>query len=77
MDKNTWLYKVGKWGAISIIAYFLITEHRAHVIQFLPYIFLLVCPLMHIFMHGGHSHGHHHHSDHDHTSERKENKEVK
>lgn len=54
------LYQVGKWGAIAIIVYYLLTEHRAHVIEFLPYIFLLACPLMHIFMHKGHGHHHHH-----------------
>jgi hypothetical protein len=39
-------------------AYFLLTEHRAHTIQALPWLILLACPLMHVFMHGGHgSHG--------------------
>jgi hypothetical protein len=34
------------------------TEHRAHVIAFLPFAFLLLCPLMHLFHgHGGHEHG--------------------
>ena len=47
------------WGFILIIGYFLITEHRAHVIQYLPFLLLLACPLMHMFHgHGGHgSHG--------------------
>lgn len=35
-------------------AYFLWTEHRAHVIQFLPWTLLALCPLMHLFMHHGH-----------------------
>lgn len=35
-------------------AYFLLTEHRAHTIQALPWIILLLCPLMHVFMHRGH-----------------------
>jgi len=35
-------------------AYFLWTEHRAHVLQYLPWSFLLICPLMHLFMHHGH-----------------------
>ena len=40
--------------------YFLWTEHRAHVIEFLPWTFLLLCPLMHFFMHGSHgAHGSH------------------
>jgi hypothetical protein len=40
-----------------VAAYFLWTEHRAHVIQLLPWAFLALCPLMHLFMHGGHDHG--------------------
>lgn len=57
---SSW-YRICSWGAILIIAYFLVTEHRAHVIAFLPYAFLLACPLMHIFMHRGH-HEHNGHS---------------
>lgn len=35
--------------------YFLWTEHQAHLMAALPYLILLLCPLMHIFMHHGHS----------------------
>jgi hypothetical protein len=43
------------WGFVLVAAYFLITEHRAHVIQYLPFLLLLACPLMHMFHgHGGH-----------------------
>jgi hypothetical protein len=46
-------------GFLAIAAYFLWTEHRAHVVQFLPYALLLLCPLLHLF-HGGHGgHGAH------------------
>lgn len=38
-------------------AYFLLTEHTAHVVPYLPWLILLACPLMHIFHHGGHKHG--------------------
>ena len=42
-------------GFALIAGYFLITEHRAHVVQYLPFLFLLACPLMHLFHgHGGH-----------------------
>ena len=45
------------FGAIS--AYFLLSEHRAHFFGALPFLLLLACPLMHVFMHGGHGkHGH-------------------
>ncbi len=39
---------------LLIAGYFLWTEHRAHTIAYLPVLLLLACPLMHIFMHGGH-----------------------
>lgn len=43
------------WGFIAIAAYFLLTEHRAHAIQYLPFLLLLACPIMHMFHgHGGH-----------------------
>jgi len=50
---------------LAIIAFFLFTEHRAHLFGILPYLLLLACPFMHFFMHGGHgkhgeaSGGHH------------------
>lgn len=47
---------------LLIGAFFLLTEHRAHLagwIPYWPYLLLLACPLMHLFMHGGHGHGGH------------------
>ena len=44
--------------------FFLASEHRAHLYGWLPFLFILACPLMHIFMHHGHG-GHGDHSDHD------------
>lgn len=44
----------------AVAAYFLLTEHRAHFFGALPYLLLLACPLMHLFMHHGHG-GHTHH----------------
>lgn len=38
----------------AIAAYFLLSEHRAHFFGALPFLLLLACPLMHIFMHRGH-----------------------
>jgi hypothetical protein len=37
--------------------FFLLTEHRAHLIGVLPFLLVLACPLMHVFMHHGHHHG--------------------
>ena len=45
-------------GFLIVVAYFLATEHRAHLVgalYYLPFLLLLACPLMHIFMHSGHS----------------------
>lgn len=39
---------------LGIAAFFLFTEHTAHVIPVLPWLFLLACPFIHMFMHGGH-----------------------
>ena len=53
---TTWTF----WGFAGVGAYFLLTEHRAHVFDYLPYVLLLACPLMHLFhRHGGHRHGDH------------------
>ncbi|TCU08620.1 DUF2933 domain-containing protein [Rhizobium sullae] len=49
--------------AAGLVAY----EHRVHVLGILPWLLILACPLMHMFMHhghGGHS-GHHDHSGRD------------
>jgi hypothetical protein len=46
---------------LATIAFFLWTEHRAHLFGALPYLFVLACPLMHLFMHHGkHGGGHDH-----------------
>jgi Protein of unknown function (DUF2933) len=47
--------KIALYVFLGIIAFFLITEHWAHIIPVLPWLFLMLCPLMHLFMHGGHS----------------------
>jgi len=41
-------------GFALVAGYFLWTEHRAHVIQYLPWVLLAMCPLLHLFMHRGH-----------------------
>lgn len=45
-------------GFLAIAAFFLWEEHEAHILGALPYVLLLLCPLLHLF-HGGHGdHGH-------------------
>ena len=58
-------YAIGLLVMGAIAAYFLLSEHRAHFFGALPFLLLLACPLMHMFMHGGHGkhsggHANHH-----------------
>ena len=55
-------YAIGLLVLGAIAAFFLLTEHRAHFFGALPFLLLLACPLMHIFMHHGHG-GHQGHPD--------------
>jgi hypothetical protein len=55
--RTTWVFAA--FGVIA--AFFLATEHRAHLFGLLPYVLLLACPLLHLFSHGRHGgHGGHH-----------------
>lgn len=50
---------------LAIAAFFLVAEHKAHLsgyLYYLPYLLLLACPLLHVFMHGKHG-GHGGHSN--------------
>ena len=38
----------------AVAAFYLVAEHRAHLFGALPYLLLLACPLVHVFMHGRH-----------------------
>ncbi len=40
---------------LAAVSYYLLMVHKEHLALALPYLFLLACPLMHIF-----GHGHHH-----------------
>ena len=57
-------YSIGLLVMGAVALYFLLSEHRAHFFGALPFLLLLACPLMHVFMHhghGGHAGGHAHH----------------
>lgn len=56
-------YAIGLIVIGAVAAYFLLTEHLAHVVGALPFLLLLACPLMHVFMHHGHG-GDSHHGQH-------------
>ncbi len=56
--KSFWLSLSGMSciAVFSVIAIVLIIDHRQHLYSYLPYLFLLLCPLLHVFMHHGHNH---------------------
>lgn len=72
-NKSFWLTPNGlaAIALIGAVAYFLLVEHRAHLLQWLPWLIIALCPLLHVFMHRGHGrddddrHGHsgHKHDD--------------
>jgi hypothetical protein len=41
-------------GFLLVAGFYLLTEHAAHIFGVLPYLLILACPLMHLFMHHGH-----------------------
>jgi hypothetical protein len=51
---------------LAIATFYLVTEHTAHFFGLLPYGLLLLCPILHLFMHGGHGGhgGQENHSEH-------------
>lgn len=48
--------------ALAALGIFLLWTHTGHVLSALPYVFLLACPLLHLFGHG-HRHRDAHSSD--------------
>jgi len=55
---RTWTGLAGL-GAVAAVALRLSPDHVAHVRDALPAVLLLLCPLMHVFLHGGQGHGRH------------------
>ncbi len=49
---------LGFCAFLAIALFFLWGEHRAHLLGALPYLLLLLCPVLHLFMHGGHARAH-------------------
>lgn len=46
---------VAGWIFAALAAAYVLIAHRVHALEWLPFVLLLVCPLMHIFMHGSHT----------------------
>ena len=55
-SRSLWRSRTGLMlpGFLAIAGFFLLSEHRAHALGALPYILLLLCPLLHLFGHRGH-----------------------
>lgn len=63
-----WRFRWVLFGFLAVAGIALVLEHRAHLsgyLYYLPYLLLLACPLLHLFMHGGHG-AHGDHAGHDH-----------
>ena len=52
-------------GFLLVAAFLLITEHGAHLFGALPFLLLLLCPVLHFFHHGRHGRLGHHGHPHD------------
>ena len=54
-----WRTKAGAvlCGFLLIAGFYLVTEHTAHLFGALPFVLLVSCLLMHLFMHHGHGGG--------------------
>ena len=56
-----WLGSRVTWALLvflAVAAFYLLTEHTAHLFGALPFLLFLLCPLMHLFMHGSHGGDH-------------------
>ena len=56
LDSPLKRYKFIFLAFLAIGFFYLAVEHTAHLFGYLPLLFLLACPLLHVFMHGGHKH---------------------
>lgn len=56
-DPGAIKYRQRLWWGLAVIAvivaYFLLSKHGAHVVVALPWLLLLACAFMHLFMHRG------------------------
>lgn len=68
-DRPVWWKTSSGWAFIFFIfaaGYFLFKEHSAHLVPYLPWLIILLCPFIHIFLHRGHGHGAQSHGDTNH-----------
>lgn len=69
-SENRRAFRIPFWLGVCLFAaiavFFLWEEHQAHILGALPWLILLACPFIHIFMHRNHDHGegHGHEAEH-------------
>ena len=64
--EQSWLFSrtgIATILVVSVLGFLVYEGHGAHLLGYAPFLLILACPLMHIFMHGGHG-GHGGHGDH-------------
>jgi hypothetical protein len=54
-SRRRWWIGFAVFAVLAIVL--LWEEHQAHLLGALPWLILIACPLLHLFMHGGHGHG--------------------
>jgi Flp pilus assembly protein TadB len=55
--KSTWSpSRLFLYAAYAAAAVFVLVWHWRHLLDALPFLVVLACPLMHLFMHHGHGH---------------------
>ena len=58
-NSGSWLFSrtgIATLVAVSVLGFLIYEGHGAHLLGYAPFLLILACPLMHIFMHGGHGH---------------------
>lgn len=55
-DPRQWLvrHKLVTGLFLAAAAFYLLSEHTAHLWGILPWLIVLACPVLHLFMHRGH-----------------------
>lgn len=61
---NEDVFRIPVWLAtcmfVGMAVFLLWEENKVHIMGALPYLLLLACPLIHLFMHRGHGRSSHH-----------------
>ena len=55
---TSWQKRLSFWLLLGIAAFYLISEHGAHLVEnlaWLPLLLIVACPLIHMFGHGHHA----------------------